>query len=88
MKDGAPLQAVSPGEKVKIALRPENIAIGKQDGGNSFTARVTDRRYQGTQTVYDLDLFGRKLEALTNSTTSSTETVAKHGRQEQGLPRD
>ena len=24
----------------------------------------TDRRYQGTQTVYDIDLFGHKLEAL------------------------
>jgi iron(III) transport system ATP-binding protein len=25
---------------------------------------VTDRRYQGTQTIYDIDLFGHKLEAL------------------------
>ena len=29
-----------------------------------FPARVTDRRYQGTQTAYDIDLFGRRLEAL------------------------
>ena len=28
------------------------------------TARVVDRRYQGTQTVYDVELFGRRLEAL------------------------
>jgi iron(III) transport system ATP-binding protein len=49
---------------VRIALRPENIALGKSAGGNSFTARVTDRRYQGTQTVYDIDLFGNRLEAL------------------------
>ena len=27
-------------------------------------ARVVDRRYQGTQTVYDIDLFGHRLEAL------------------------
>ena len=52
------------GDKVRIALRPENIGIGKLDGGNSFSARVTDRRYQGTQTVYGIDLFGRQLEAL------------------------
>ena len=25
---------------------------------------MTDRRYQGTQTVYDIDLFGHRLEAL------------------------
>ena len=52
------------GEKVRIALRPENIGIGKQDGANLFPARVVDRRYQGTQTVYDIDLFGRRLEVL------------------------
>ena len=33
-------------------------------GDNIFAARVLDRRYQGTQTVYAIDLFGRRLEAL------------------------
>ena len=47
-----------------LALRPEAIGLGKQDGVNQFPARVVDRRYQGTQTVYDVDLFGRRLEAL------------------------
>jgi iron(III) transport system ATP-binding protein len=58
------LQALDLGDKVRIALRPENIGIGRHDGGNSFPARVLDRRYQGTQTVYDIDLFGKRLEAL------------------------
>jgi iron(III) transport system ATP-binding protein len=58
------LQALEVGDKVRIALRPENIAIGKQDGGNLFPARVLDRRYQGTQTIYEIDLLGSKLEAL------------------------
>ena len=62
--DAALLHALEIGDKVRIALRPENIALGRNDGGNSFTARVTDRRYQGTQTVYDIDLFGHRLEAL------------------------
>lgn len=62
--DVALLQPLAPGDKVRIALRPENIALGKADGANSFTARITDRRYQGTQTVYDIDLFGHRLEAL------------------------
>src|SRR5690349_12989718 len=62
--DAALLQAFEVGDMVRIALRPENIAIGRTESGNAFTARVVDRRYQGTQTVYDIDLFGHKLEAL------------------------
>jgi iron(III) transport system ATP-binding protein len=58
------LHPLEPDEKVRIALRPENIAIGKHNGANIFLARVTDRRYQGTQTAYEIDLFGRKLEVL------------------------
>jgi iron(III) transport system ATP-binding protein len=54
----------APGDKVRIALRPENVAIGGTNGSNAFRARVLDRRYQGTQTVYDIDLAGHKLEAL------------------------
>ena len=62
--EAALLHAIVAGEKVRIALRPENIALGKQDGSNAFRARVLDRRYQGTQTVYDIDLFGHRLEVL------------------------
>jgi iron(III) transport system ATP-binding protein len=62
--EAALLHALDPGDKVRIALRPENIGIGKVDGGNLFPARVLDRRYQGTQTVYDIDLLGRRLEVL------------------------
>jgi len=58
------LHPLEVGEKARIALRPENIVIGKADGGNIFPAGVIDRRYQGTQTVYEIDLLGRKLEAL------------------------
>ena len=62
--EAALLQALDPGDKVRIALRPENIAIGRQDSANAFTANVVDRRYQGTQTIYDIDLFGHRLEVL------------------------
>ncbi|MFL6790071.1 MAG: ABC transporter ATP-binding protein [Bradyrhizobium sp.] len=58
------LHALRPDEKVRIALRPENIAIGKHDGANTFSAKVLDRRYQGTQTVYAIELFGRRLEVI------------------------
>jgi iron(III) transport system ATP-binding protein len=62
--EAALLQALGPGDKVRVALRPENITIGRQDGANAFTAKVVDRRYQGTQTVYDIELFGNRLEVL------------------------
>src|SRR5664279_5427388 len=47
------VHAMSAGEKLRIALRPENIGLGQHNGSNGFSARVLDRRYQGTQTVYD-----------------------------------
>ena len=68
--EAALLHALNLGEKVRIALRPENIGIGKQDGANLFPARVVDRRYQGTQTVYDIDLCGHKLEVLELGTSA------------------
>ncbi|MVT69215.1 ATP-binding cassette domain-containing protein [Bradyrhizobium pachyrhizi] len=57
-------QTLKPDEKVRIALRPENIAIGRPDGANTFSAKVLDRRYQGTQTAYGIELFGKRLEAI------------------------
>jgi iron(III) transport system ATP-binding protein len=71
--EAALIHALGPGEKVRIALRPENIAIGKHDGSNSFHARILDRRYQGTQTIYDIDLFGRRLEVLELGTAARHE---------------
>jgi iron(III) transport system ATP-binding protein len=58
------LHSLGPGEKVRIALRPENISIGQHGGANIFPARVLDRRYQGTQTAYGIELFGRRLEVV------------------------
>jgi len=66
------LHTVAPGERVRIALRPENIAIDKRDTNNALRARILDRRYQGTQTVYDIDLFGHRLIAF------ELGTVARH----------
>jgi len=62
--EAALLHDLTVGDKVRIALRPETLRIGGGGEGNVFPAYVTDRRYQGTQTVYDIDLFGKRLEAL------------------------
>src|SRR3954447_25372112 len=71
------LHALDVNDKVRIALRPENIAIGGQGGGNIFPARVMDRRYQGTQTAYEIDLFGRKLEVLELGTAARHQVGAE-----------
>ncbi len=75
--EAALLHALDPGDKVRIALRPENIALGKQDGGNIFPARVVARRYQGTQTIYDVELFGRRLEVLELGTAARHQVGAE-----------
>jgi iron(III) transport system ATP-binding protein len=83
--EAALLQPLKPGDRVRIALRPENIALGRQDGANSFRAAVVGRRYQGTQTVYDINLFGRRLEVL------ELGTAARHNVGEEApvsLPRE
>jgi multiple sugar transport system ATP-binding protein len=67
------LQDLKPGEKVRIAFRPENIAIGEHDGSNAVRGRVLDRRYQGTQTIYDIELFGQRLELLELGTAARHE---------------
>jgi iron(III) transport system ATP-binding protein len=56
--------SVKTGEAVKIAVRPENVRLGTTEPDNRFTARVAGRRYQGTQTIYELVVFGGRLEAL------------------------
>lgn len=56
---------VTPGSAVKVALRPDNVILAPPlPGPNQFPARVLSRHYQGTQTVYQLDLLGATVEAL------------------------
>jgi iron(III) transport system ATP-binding protein len=64
---------INPGEAVKIAVRPENVRLGERSAGeqnNCFTARVAGRRYQGTQTIYELAVLGGRLEALELGTSA------------------
>jgi iron(III) transport system ATP-binding protein len=74
--EAALLHDLGVGDKVRIALRPETLRIGGGGSGNVFPAQVTDRRYQGTQTVYDIALFGRRLEALELGTAARHEVGA------------
>jgi iron(III) transport system ATP-binding protein len=64
---------INPGEAVTIAVRPENVRLGERSAGeqnNCFSARVSGRRYQGTQTVYELAVLGGRLEALELGTSA------------------
>ena len=57
-------QPLSPGDKARVALRAENVRLGEQGPANTFSGRVIERRYQGMQTVYDVELGDQRLEAL------------------------
>jgi iron(III) transport system ATP-binding protein len=63
---------IEPGAAVKVAVRPENVQLGGNGAAvpNQFTARVAGRRYQGTQTVYELTVLGTRLEALELGTSA------------------
>jgi len=66
-------QPLSVGDKARVALRAENVRLGERGPANVFAARVLERRYQGMQTVYDLELGGQKLEALELGTAARHE---------------
>jgi iron(III) transport system ATP-binding protein len=57
---------IEAGAAVKIAVRPENVRLGSNGAAepNTFTGRVAGTRYQGTQTVYELDVLGSCIDAL------------------------
>ena len=56
---------IAPGASVNVALRPDNVVLEPAgDGPNRFPGRVMSRHYQGTQTVYEVSLFGQTIEAL------------------------
>jgi iron(III) transport system ATP-binding protein len=63
---------IKAGDPVRVAVRPENMRLGANGSGepNRFTARIAGRRYQGTQTVYELAALGTRLEALELGTSA------------------
>ncbi len=58
-------QPLAAGDKARVApARGRNVRLGERGPANAFSGRVIERRYQGMQTVYDLELGGQRLEAL------------------------
>ncbi|TAJ40683.1 MAG: ABC transporter ATP-binding protein [Reyranella sp.] len=57
-------QPLSPGDKARVALRAENVRLGERGPANAFSGRITERRYQGMQTVYDVEFGGQRVEVL------------------------
>ena len=55
-------QPLSPGDKARVALRAENVRLGERGPANVFSGRVIERRYQGMQTVYDVEFGGQRVE--------------------------
>jgi iron(III) transport system ATP-binding protein len=63
-------QPLAVGDNARVALRAENVRLGEKGPANAFSGRVIERRYQGMQTVYDVELGGQRLEALELGTTA------------------
>ena len=57
-------QPLAAGDNAQVALRAENIRLGERGPANSFTGKVIERRYQGMQTIYDVEFGGQKVEVL------------------------
>jgi iron(III) transport system ATP-binding protein len=70
-------QSMAAGDRVRVAIRPENVDVGRDGGRNAFRGRVLDRRYQGTQTIYDVALFGERIEVLELGTAARHATDAE-----------
>lgn len=52
---------------VKISIRPENVSISgvsENSGDVRFLGNIVDFQYQGTQTLYCVDLYGQKMDIL------------------------
>ena len=78
MRGGGHFRAWAPpgiavGETVQVAVRPENILLGVNGAEHSYDARVVAQRYHGTQTTYELELFGERIEVV------ELGTAARHG---------
>lgn len=67
-------QSLSAGDKARVALRAENVRLGERGPINSFSGRVVERRYQGMQTVYDVEFAGHRLEVLELGTAARHDT--------------
>src|SRR6185312_9215638 len=67
-------QSIDAGAPVTVAVRPENVRCGTDGGGsgevNRFAARVLSLRYEGVQTVYELDALGHRIAAVEIGTSS------------------
>jgi iron(III) transport system ATP-binding protein len=56
------------GDQVLVAVRPENITLRANgdaaDSVNSFSARVIEGHFHGTQTTYAVETLGHRIEAI------------------------
>ena len=66
-------QPLNAGDKARVALRAENVRLGERGPANVFSGKVIERRYQGMQTVYDVEMGGQRLEALELGTAARHE---------------
>lgn len=61
-------ETVTVGEAIKLSVRPENLLLRPpteaNGGDNCFMGKVMAQRYQGTQTIYEVNVLGGRVDAL------------------------
>ena len=67
------LQGVAPGEEVDLVVRPESLAFAAAGDPRALAGRVTERRYAGPVTYYQVALAaGGEVEVLAPSGAATT----------------
>jgi len=67
------LEGAAPGEEVDLVVRPESLSFAAAGDPNALAGRVTERRYAGPVTYYQVALAaGGEVEVLTASGTAAS----------------
>lgn len=57
---------IASGQPVQVMIRPENVQLGTDDGPVGRVARAS---FMGIQTIYEIEAFGARIEAIEAGTT-------------------
>lgn len=66
---------VQKGQRVKLAIRPENISLAGKEGGNIFTAKVHQGIYLGASCLYELSSSNGEFRVQSSNILENGENV-------------
>jgi hypothetical protein len=71
------MQVLGPGDRARVALRPENVALSRLRWKQYFPRPRPRPALPGTQTIYGIDLLGHRLKVLELGTAACHEMGAE-----------